>query len=37
MPNGHEDSHHFLVDDFLTVVNAWGAARYRGSSRTIPR
>ncbi|MEU9365849.1 hypothetical protein AB0D71_14050 [Streptomyces avermitilis] len=34
--NGHEGSHHFLVDDFVTAVNtrtlpsvnAWGAARY---------
>ena len=36
MPNGHEGSHHFLVDDFvravtdgqLPPVNAWVAARY---------
>jgi predicted dehydrogenase len=36
MPNGHEGSHHFLVDDFVTAintgtlppVNAWEAARY---------
>ncbi|MFG2881339.1 Gfo/Idh/MocA family protein [Streptomyces sp. NPDC048297] len=36
MPNGHEGSHHFLVDDFVTAVttrtlppvNAWVAARY---------
>ncbi|MDQ4492113.1 Gfo/Idh/MocA family oxidoreductase [Sinomonas sp. ASV486] len=36
MPNGHEGSHHFLVDDFvravteggLPPVNAWEAARY---------
>jgi len=36
MPNGHEGSHHFLVDDFaravefgeLPPVNAWQAARY---------
>lgn len=35
-PNGHEGSHHFLVDDFVTAVargttpsvNAWAAARY---------
>ncbi|ROS25550.1 putative dehydrogenase [Rathayibacter sp. PhB127] len=35
-PNGHEGSHHFLVDDFvravstgtLPTVNAWVAARY---------
>ena len=35
-PNGHEGSHHFLVDDFVTAVahgtlppvNAWEAARY---------
>lgn len=35
-PNGHEGSHHFLVDDFVTAVNdstlpsvnAWVAARY---------
>lgn len=35
-PNGHEGSHHFLVDDFvravegrtLPPVNAWQAARY---------
>ena len=35
-PNGHEGSHHFLVDDFATAVasrslppvNAWEAARY---------
>ncbi|MFG2888471.1 Gfo/Idh/MocA family protein [Streptomyces sp. NPDC048248] len=35
-PNGHEGSHHFLVDDFVTAVNkgvlpsvnAWTAARY---------
>ena len=34
--NGHEGSHHFLVDDFVTAVNtgtlppvnAWVAARY---------
>lgn len=36
LPNGHEGSHHFLVDDFVTAVatrtlppvNAWQAARY---------
>jgi predicted dehydrogenase len=36
MANGHEGSHHFLVDDFVTAVetrtlppvNAWVAARY---------
>lgn len=36
LPNGHEGSHHFLVDDFATAVdsgklppvNAWTAARY---------
>jgi predicted dehydrogenase len=36
VPNGHEGSHHFLVDDFVTAVetrtlpsvNAWVAARY---------
>ncbi len=36
LPNGHEGSHHFLVDDFVTAVatrtlppvNAWEAARY---------
>lgn len=36
LPNGHEGSHHFLVDDFVTAVatrtlppvNAWAAARY---------
>ncbi|MBA2946036.1 Gfo/Idh/MocA family protein [Streptomyces himalayensis] len=36
MKNGHEGSHHFLVDDFVTAVNtrtlppvnAWVAARY---------
>jgi hypothetical protein len=36
MPNGHEGSHHYLVDDFVTAVatrtlppvNAWVAARY---------
>ncbi|MFD7500404.1 Gfo/Idh/MocA family protein [Streptomyces sp. NPDC059850] len=36
LPNGHEGSHHFLVDDFVTAVttgtlptvNAWVAARY---------
>ncbi|WP_077489007.1 Gfo/Idh/MocA family protein [Sinomonas mesophila] len=36
LPNGHEGSHHFLVDDFATAVvngtlpavNAWEAARY---------
>ena len=36
MPNGHEGSHHFLVDDFVSAVNAgslppvnaWVAARY---------
>ncbi|MEU6660089.1 Gfo/Idh/MocA family oxidoreductase [Streptomyces sp. NPDC046821] len=36
MPNGHEGSHHFLADDFVTAVttrtlppvNAWVAARY---------
>lgn len=36
LPNGHEGSHHFLVDDFvravtegrLPPVNAWEAARY---------
>jgi predicted dehydrogenase len=36
MPNGHEGSHHFLVDDFATAVisgiqppvNAWRAARF---------
>lgn len=36
VPNGHEGSHHFLVDDFATAVNnralppvnAWVAARY---------
>ena len=36
LPNGHEGSHHFLVDDFvramvdrtLPPVNAWVAARY---------
>ncbi|OAH09257.1 Gfo/Idh/MocA family protein [Streptomyces jeddahensis] len=36
MTNGHEGSHHFLVDDFVTAVNtrtlppvnAWVAARY---------
>ncbi|MFT4051818.1 MAG: Gfo/Idh/MocA family oxidoreductase [Microbacterium sp.] len=36
LPNGHEGSHHFLVDDFATAVatntlppvNAWVAARY---------
>lgn len=36
MPNGHEGSHHFLVDDFVTAVNrgelppvsAWVAARF---------
>jgi len=35
-PNGHEGSHHFLMDDFVTAVNegtlpsvnAWAAARY---------
>ena len=35
-PNGHEGSHHFLVDDFVTAVNngslppvnAWLAARF---------
>lgn len=35
-PNGHEGSHHFLADDFVTAVttgtpppvNAWTAARY---------
>ena len=35
-PNGHEGSHHFLADDFVTAVNeqtlppvhAWRAARY---------
>ncbi len=35
-PNGHEGSHHFLADDFVTAVNnqtlapvnAWQAARY---------
>ncbi|WJH23911.1 Gfo/Idh/MocA family protein [Pseudarthrobacter defluvii] len=35
-PNGHEGSHHFLVDDFVTAVNnrtlppvnAWAAARF---------
>ena len=35
-PNGHEGSHQFLVDDFVTAVNknqlppvnAWVAARY---------
>ncbi|KAF4408453.1 Gfo/Idh/MocA family protein [Streptomyces lycii] len=35
-PNGHEGSHHFLVDDFVTAVaegslpsvHAWAAARY---------
>jgi len=35
-PNGHEGSHHFLVDDFvravtdnrLPPVNAWTAARF---------
>ncbi len=35
-PNGHEGSHHFLVDDFVTAVNegslpsvnAWVSARY---------
>lgn len=35
-PNGHEGSHHFLVDDFVTAVNtrtlppvnAWTAARF---------
>lgn len=35
-PNGHEGSHHFLVDDFVTAVsehslppvNAWVAARF---------
>jgi len=39
LPNGHEGSHHFLVDDFVRAcvehktppVNAWEAARY-----TIP-
>jgi hypothetical protein len=36
MPTGHEGSHQFLVDDFVTAVvrhtlppvNAWVAARY---------
>ncbi len=36
LPSGHEGSHHFLVDDFVTAVahgtvppvNAWEAARY---------
>jgi predicted dehydrogenase len=36
LPNGHEGSHHFLVDDFVTAVvsgtlppvNAWTAARF---------
>ncbi|WP_402840133.1 Gfo/Idh/MocA family protein [Microbacterium sp. GXS0129] len=36
LPNGHEGSHHFLVDDFaravaygtIPTVNAWEAARY---------
>ena len=36
LPNGHEGSHHFLVDDFVTAINtgtlppinAWEAARY---------
>ncbi|MFF9282879.1 Gfo/Idh/MocA family protein [Streptomyces griseosporeus] len=36
LPNGHEGSHHFLADDFVTAVNsrtlppvnAWVAARY---------
>ncbi|WP_338703164.1 Gfo/Idh/MocA family oxidoreductase [Streptomyces sp. Q6] len=36
LPNGHEGSHHFLVDDFVTAVttgtpapvDAWVAARY---------
>ncbi len=36
LPNGHEGSHHFLADDFVTAintgtvppVNAWEAARY---------
>jgi predicted dehydrogenase len=36
LPNGHEGSHHFLVDDFITAVvrgslppvNAWTAARF---------
>ncbi|WP_029145987.1 Gfo/Idh/MocA family protein [Microbacterium luticocti] len=36
LPNGHEGSHHFLVDDFATAVasgthppvNAWKAARF---------
>ena len=36
LPNGHEGSHHFLVDDFVTAVanrsvppvNAWVAARF---------
>lgn len=36
LPNGHEGSHHYLVDDFVTAVNtrtlppvnAWVAARY---------
>lgn len=36
MHNGHEGSHHFLADDFVTAVNsrtlpsvnAWVAARY---------
>ncbi len=36
LPNGHEGSHHFLVDDFVTAVegrtrpavDAWLAARY---------
>ena len=35
-PNGHDGSHHFLVDDFVTAVNtgtqppvnAWVAARF---------
>ncbi|WP_425864595.1 Gfo/Idh/MocA family protein [Arthrobacter sp. TWP1-1] len=36
LPNGHEGSHHFLADDFVTAINtgslppinAWEAARY---------
>ena len=36
LPNGHEGSHHFLADDFVTAVaanslppvNAWVAARF---------
>ena len=45
VPNGHEGSHHFLVDDFVSAVetgtlppvNAWTAARFTLPGHHRPR